>query len=346
MLKNKTLDLSKCDVIKVFMMLSVMFYHCICLWSRGGWFNQAPQTSSNVLAFACSLFNSFHIYVFVFVSGYIFYYLKYEKNRYNSFLRDVLHRSKRLLLPYLVASVFWVIPFSIYYFSPTPLDVFKNFGLAMAPSQLWFLIMIFVVFVIFYLISDVFNRCGYVSGVLLSILIYVVSTLGGYFIPNLFQIWTAGKYIFFYYMGFAFRKYSNNVLYKIPWLCYFIVFILLFSFNFFYVSKQDVMIFKLITLAIVPVKNTFGVLTVIIGLSKFEFSKIKNTKVYSLLSKHNFVMYILHQQLIYITISLFNYKVSTPLLVLINFVFSFLGSLLLSVLISKIPYVKKAFGYK
>jgi len=345
MLKNKTLDLSKCDIIKVFMMLSVMFYHCICLWTRGGWFNQAPQTSSDVLAFACSLFNSFHIYVFVFVSGYLFYYLKYEKQRYNAFFRDVLHRSKRLLLPYLVASIFWVIPFYIYYFSPTPFEVFEKFGLATSPSQLWFLIMIFVVFVIFYLMSDVFYKCGY-GGVLLSILIYIAATLGGYFIPNLFQIWTAGKYIFFYYMGFAFRKYNNNVLYKIPWTCYFIIFALLLSFNFFYVSNQDGIIFELIKLAIVPVTNTFGVLTVIIGLSKFEFSKIKNTKIYSLLSKHNFVMYLLHQQLIYITISLFNYKVSTPLLVLINFVFSFSLSLLLSVLISKIPFVKKAFGYK
>ena len=344
--ESKTFDLKHCDVIKVFMMLSVMFYHCICLWSKGGWFNQPPAQSSQVLAFLCSWFNSFHIYVFTFVSGYLFYYLKYEKERYKSFFKDTLHRATRLLIPYVFASLLWVIPFYVYYYSPKPLTVVKNFALAESPNQLWFLMMIFAVFVIFYPLSNSFNKIGFFGGGVLSIIIYIVATLGALLLPNIFQIWTAGKYIFFFYLGFAFRKYKNNIFYKIPWFCYFSVQILLLAIKFFYISNQNGRMFALIEIVISPIINTIGVLTVITLLCKFNFSRIKNLKLFSLLSKHNFAMYLFHQQLIYVTISLFNNKLATPLLVLVNFTFSFTVSLFMSVLISKIPVVKKMFGYK
>lgn len=170
--KAKGLQLEQCDVIKVIMMLCVMFYHCICLWSKGGWFNQPPAQSSQVLAYLCALFNSFHIYVFAFISGYLFYYLKYEKMRYTSFSKDILHRAKRLLIPYLFASLCWAIPFYVYYFSATPMQIIKDFALAVSPNQLWFLVMIFVVFVIFYLLSETMIRLGFLGGAILSIIIY------------------------------------------------------------------------------------------------------------------------------------------------------------------------------
>ena len=345
-MRKKILELDHCDVIKVFMMLSVMFYHCICLWSKGGWFNQPPAQSSQFLAFLCAWLNSFHIYVFTFVSGYLFFYLKYEKQKYNSFLKDALHRGKRLLIPYICASVFWVIPFYVHYNSPKTLTVVKNFALAISPNQLWFLVMIFMVFVIFYLLSNVFEKYNIVVGFLLSVAIYGISWVGAFIFPNLFQIWTAGKYIFFYYMGFAFRKYRDNILYKIPWICYFVVHIALLSVHFFYVSNKETTFFKLSGIALSPVISTFGVLMVVVGLSKFKYVRLKENKVFLLLSKHNFFMYLVHQQIIYVVISLLNNRVSTPLLVLLNFVVSFSISLLFGVLISKIPIVKKAFGYK
>ena len=78
---SKQLDLDKCNVIKVFMMLAVILTHCISLWSKSGWFVYTPEKHSEILAFLCDWFGTFHIYVFIFVSGYLFCYLKYEKKR-------------------------------------------------------------------------------------------------------------------------------------------------------------------------------------------------------------------------------------------------------------------------
>ena len=342
----KKLDLKKCDVIKVFMMLCVMFYHCICLWSGETWFNQPPANESKVLEVLCAFLNTFHIYVFAFVSGYLFRYLKFEKKRYNSLLKGSVHRAKRLLIPYVIVSIVWVIPFSVYYFKTSFIDVLKKFGLAMAPNQLWFLVMIFVVFVVFYALSDFFEKYNAFVGFVVAVGIYCIATIASLVLPNVFQVLTALKYLFYYFLGYSFRKYKENIFYKVPWFAYLLVHISLFALYFFITSEKEGTFFKLVNISIYPIICTFGVLNVVVGLSKFNYEKLQQTAFFKILSKHNFVMYMLHQQLIYITISLLNSKVNTPTLVLINFVFSFLVSLLMSMIISKIPVIKKAFGYK
>ena len=344
--ERKTLSLDHCDVIKVFMMISVMFYHCICLWSGTGWFNQPPAESSRILAFIAQWFNSFHIYVFTFVSGYLFYFLKYEKERYKSFVKDTVDRAKRLLIPYVVTSVFWVIPFYAFFFDTSVKNVVWKFVFATSPNQLWFLVMIFVVFVLFYLVSDLFLKCNFFLGFVISVGIYIVATIGAVLVPNVFQIWTAGKYIFFYYMGFAFRRYKDNVFYKVPWICYLVSHVALLAFGFFYLPEKSGIVSKLASIAISPVTSTVGMLMVVIGLSKFKYERLKNCTVFKLLSKHNFFMYLVHQQIIYCVISLLNGRVLTPILVLSNFAISLSVSLLMGVLISRIPVVKRAVGYK
>ena len=345
MLNDKKLTLDKCGVIKVLMMLCVMFYHCICLWSDGGWFNEAPAEKSILLSVLCSYFNTFHIYVFTFISGYLFYYLKFESARYSDVKKDVSKRAKRLLLPYFVTAVFWCVPFYVVYFSESPSSIFCKFGLATSPNQLWFLFMLFWVFVFFYFISEFLDKHKPIIGLMITVVIYCISTVLAFKLPNVFQIFTAGKYIFFYYLGFLFRKYKENIFYRIPWIFYLITHITLFALYFFIIKNNDALVFKLFKIAIYPIINTIGVLNIIVGLSKFDYNYITQTRIFKLLNRHNFVMYLLHQQLIYLTISLFNSRVSTPLLVIINLAVSFSISLGMAIIISKIPVVKKAFGY-
>lgn len=343
---DRQLNLSKCDVIKVLMMLTVMFYHCICLWARGGWFNQAPAQPSVLLAFLCEWFNSFHIYVFAFVSGYLFFYLKYEKEKYQSIKKYIINRTIRLLIPYTVVAIIWVIPFYVFYYNPNPIDIITRFGFATSPHQLWFLIMLFGVSCIFYVCADLFYKKSLVFGIFFAILFYGIGIIGGRMLPNVFQIWTACKYILFYYMGFAFRKYKNNILYKIPWIVYFAVDIAVFVFYFYVVAVQEGMVFKLLNVVLNPICNILGTLMIVIGISKFNYEKLQSTKIYAFLVKHNFVMYLFHQQLLYISITLLNNKISTPLMVMINFVATFSISALIAVAVSKIPKVKNIFGYK
>ena len=86
--------------------------------------------------------------------------------------------------------------------------------------------------------------------------------------------------------------------------------------------------------------------TVVIGLSKFSYEKLKNNSLYKLFSKHNFVMYLFHQQLVYIPIALLNGKVHNSVLIIANIAIALLSSLLISIVISRIPFISNLFGYK
>lgn len=345
MKETKTLTLSQCNVIKVSMMLMVIFYHSICLWGEETWFIPAAE-SSKILAFFCKFLNSIHIYVFTFVSGFLFYFLKYEKKRYHSLLKDVGDRAKRLLFPYIVVAVLWVVPFSIYYFHTEPLIILRNYFFGESPSQLWFLLMLFVVFCLFYLLADFFYKHNFFVGGIFCAFFYIIGFIGERFIPNVFQIWTALKYIFYYWLGFYFCKEKTNFFYKIPFFVYLIVFFFLFCCNYFFIKKQEGIFFSCLSIILSPVINTFGVLTVVVGVSKINTKDLENTKFLKFLEKYNFTMYLFHQQLIYMMISLLNGKAPIWIMVIVNLIVALVGSMVISIIISKIPKIRCIFGYK
>lgn len=343
---TRRLTLEKCDVLKVFMMITVLVYHCVLLWGRGGWFNQAPTNSSSVLSILSAYLYTFPIYVFVFVSGYLFYYLKFEIKKYRSFNKDIIKRAKRLLLPYIIVSALWVIPFNIYFFDNFSLtSIFKKFILAQGPAQLWFLVMLFGLFGIFYLLSNFFEKNNFFVCLAFCGIIYCIGILSFAVLDNSLQLGRIGEMFVFYFMGFYFRKKQENFFYKIPTIIYFILSILFFSFNYFYLSGKEGVIYSLLNNITSLICSLMGTVFFVVLFSEFSWSTIQKNKFFLFLKKHSFVMYMIHQQLIYITISLFNSSLGTMSLVIVNIIFSFVGSALISVLISKTPKINKLFGY-
>ena len=170
---DKNIELENCNIIKILM--SVIIYHSTIFWSSTTWFNQAPVFQSNVLAYISEWLGGIHVYTFTFISGYLFYYLKYECGKYDNFKVSIKKRARRLLRPYIITSIIWCIPFFVLYFNGNIKEVFKRFFLAMAPSQLWFLIMLFGVFSFFLFISDWFNSISFNRNILFLSLIFVTS---------------------------------------------------------------------------------------------------------------------------------------------------------------------------
>ena len=338
--------LEKCNFIKVVMMLVVILCHSVSLWARGGWFNQAPAQSSKVLAYLSDWFGTFHVYTFVFVSGYLFYYLKVELGKYNTFGALIGNKSKRLLIPYAVVSLIWVIPAYLLFFNPTAFDIIKNYAFAIAPSQLWFVIMLFGVFFLFYPFLKFFEEYSWIYGCLFCLILYGIGVVCSSFVPNVFSLFTTLKYFIFFYFGFAIRKYKCNFLINVPWYLYFALQVALYSLYYFVISVQQGMIFTLLSIALHSLCAVVGVLMVVTLAKKIKVKRLESSKVYKLLSKHNFVMYLFHQQLIYCTISLLNGVLNPYLLAVVNFVFATVVSLGIAILINKIPKIKTLFGYK
>lgn len=154
---NKSRELEHCDFVKLMPMCFVVLYHSMALW-KGNWFIKEPEEQSHILKYLSMWFNTFHIYGFALVSGYIFQVVKFEKHRYQIFFDFLINKAKRLLVPLYFTSFIWVIPFYALIFKPTAMVLVKKFVLMESPSQLWFLGMLFVLFLIYWSISNFLNK--------------------------------------------------------------------------------------------------------------------------------------------------------------------------------------------
>ena len=159
-----------CTFVKTVLMITVVLYHCIVFWT-GNWFTKNPAYESDILAAVAGWMKSFHIYGFTFVSGYLFYFLKYEKGKYSRFLPFAVNKMKRLLFPFAFVSVVWEIPFAVYFFRYSAADIIEKYVLGTSPNQLWFLLMLFCVFVFFHPLSDFFAKNN-IGGTIVVILFY------------------------------------------------------------------------------------------------------------------------------------------------------------------------------
>lgn len=142
------------DNSKVLMMMAVVLYHS-CMFFTGSWFDGAKLVyQADYLVVFAQWLNTFHVQTFTMASGCLFYALRVEKKKYNEFNADILKRAKRLLLPYFMVMITWVIPFYVYYSGFNWSKIVYKYVLGCAPSQLWFLPMLFLLFVFFYRILD------------------------------------------------------------------------------------------------------------------------------------------------------------------------------------------------
>lgn len=71
-LENKQM-IQNCVFIKTNLMLLVVLGHSVNFW-RGDWFTGNPLIPSMGLTFLSKWVNSFHVYAFTLVSGYLFAY--------------------------------------------------------------------------------------------------------------------------------------------------------------------------------------------------------------------------------------------------------------------------------
>ncbi len=343
-LLNKEKELSNCNFIKTTLMLFIVFCHSICFWN-GDWFTQNPIISANKVAKIANWAGEFHVYLFTLISGYIFYFLKQEKGKYNNFKLFIKNKAKRLLLPYVFAAVFWVIPISIYFFHYDLKMIITFYAMAISPSQLWFLFMLFDLFIVFWILAE-FLENNFFYGVFISLALYGLGIVGNLFIPNIFQVWTACQYFFFFWMGFIIRQYGSFWLNKLPAIVWMIIDIILFVFVE-YICMKDAIVFKLISIGVRFILRVIGVIMSFSILQKVANTfKWQTNKIFSLISNFNMPIYLFHQQIIYYTITYLNGKIHPYWNMLINFVLSLSISLLISYIIKQFKPGKILIGIK
>lgn len=342
----KQRELQGCNSAKALMMLAVVICHSASACIGRGWFVVEPESHSTLIFRISSYTGAYPVPTFLFISGYLFYYLKYELGRYNDPIEFIKKKSKRLLAPYLFACL-WVVPAYIYFFKPDLSVIIKRFVICENPSQLWFLLALFWMYIGFYFLSRFLDKFNFFQKLSLPVAILLIGavcifSLSNYVIYkilkiNLFAVLSGLRYFPVFFAGFIFRKFDFEKLNKfsIPLL----IFSLAATVAYNRLVRGRAAMFLQAPIWILDAAAMFVFIT-----------KYVNPKgrLFEIFKRHNFTVYLLHQQLIYVIIYLISrfWKVYPIPSFLICLTGSLVISVALSALFAKFRLTRTILGLK
>lgn len=197
------------DVLKVITIILVILAHVTRMYSGVG---IIKMEQNNILDMITKYIYSFHMPLFVSISGAIYYIGKRENRKYKHRIDFVKSKFRRLLVPYLFFSLFYVLPTmqiigavhenSTIYFM-------KNYLLAIDPRHLWYVMMLFLLFIIYDLFENTINQHT-TSFLIFFILLNLISPR----IPMIFQVGSVARYCLYFHLGYIYRK--INLINRLP----------------------------------------------------------------------------------------------------------------------------------
>lgn len=338
---TKDKELNNCTFVKMVLMILVVAGHCTELWT-GSWYGITPVFTNKLFGAFTLWLNNIHTYCFVLVSGYLFYYVKYERGGYQRYLPFIKNKIDRLMVPYIFVGFIWVMPVAAILYEYSFCDIFENFILGIKPGQLWFLLALFNIFVIFFPISD-FCKTHFRASAIGMLTLYVISEL---FAGELlyFQIYRVLRYILIFWIGFILREYKHDYLYKFPVWLYLIIDIGIFVLSRI-VSFEAPLIGELASFAFSLVLRVLGALMAFLVLQKVA-DRISNGRLVVCLEKNSMIIFLFHMQIVLIINSLLNGVLPTVLHVSLSFVLSMTIPLCIGKVLRKSAMCRKMVGEK
>ncbi|WP_312832217.1 acyltransferase family protein [Sedimentibacter saalensis] len=252
---------------------------------------------------------SFHMPLFVFISGAVYYYHNIELDKKYSFIKHIKNKFSRLLIPYFLISLFYVVPIKLItgYFNIDNLPRIIKYGvfLGIDAGHLWYIFMLFVLFLIFYLVESQLNKMNKMINLFIMFLIY---WKGYEYLPNLFQISYVARYMIYFYIGYLFQANKNSILeliegrrimFLIGTVIYFFVLGEYSRENAFMNSEVGTEIVRnLLTISLALIGIAFSYLLVTLKV----IEKVNLFKV----NKYCFGIYLLHDPINYLLLSVFS----------------------------------------
>ena len=285
-----------------------------------------PCVHSELLKHICSFIYTFHMPLFTFISGCVFSYQCEIKKKAFPFKKLVFGKFKRLIIPYLFFGVFNLAPFMYLcgYENDFFQYIYKGIILSENSRHLWFLLMLFWVFILFYVINTIRIKTNLSKPYLIiaAIILHILSYT--YFIPPIWELNTAFRYLFWFTLGYLFFLYTNtlnNVCFK---------FIIPFTLICLFTLREET--YSRYFLPLVSISGIFMTIAV-----SYSYRTIAETKIFKIISKNSMGIYLFHVVIIY---TLYHYTRNIPInpfmLSFSIFIISLLVSVFLTQLIRKI----------
>lgn len=328
-MSNKDNILNNLSEIKLILILLVVIGHCLNIYVDG-WF--VISYDNSLLCNIAKWLGTFHIQTLFFLSGYLYYYNFFKKNKYFNFSDFFKRKTKSLLIPYILIGFVWVVPFQMYFFNINIKTAIKNIIFGFNANQLWFLLCLFLIS----LIVNIFLREKKQLNYKMIIIGCVLYFIGG-IIPNVFLLGSAIKYFLFFLLGMIFKK--NNYRFDNIKLLITSGILSVLIFSLFYYNNS-----YLIKTGLILICNLCGVLF-ILTLINCCFIKKGYIKQYSK-KIDSFDIYLFHQQIIYVVVTILYDEISSFYIVIIAVIVSILFSVIISQVLSFVKTCLKRFCFK
>lgn len=343
-------NLPECTMCRNISMLLIVLYHSSILYTPNAWSVFNAHNESPVIGYIGMYLQSFCIAAFVFVSAYLFYYQIYEVSKYTSLTSIIARKAKVLLIPYAATCVLWAIPFYLIFWKGSLKDVLVKYVLCTSPSQLWFLVMLFVLFVVFTLLTRIiaFDQCKLSR----LIAVFVVLCVAGVAIevigfPNYFQISRAIQYAPYFMMGLLFRRLVSviTLLKKPKYICgLWIVSMLAYATSTVQIFGGEVLHSSLSLFT--GIVGVLALFTTSCALSDIRYGQY-TTRLTDIVTNGNFVIFLFHQQIIYMVYTCLNREFISPIIVVITaFVASISFCLALTKFLARYTLTRRLFGVR
>lgn len=242
------------------------------------------------LNFITEFIYSFHMPLFVFLSGAI-YCGGIACGKYKDFWVFVKNKFKRLVIPYFTIGICYVAPVMIMlHLNKWSLGEYicKGLILGLDSRHLWFLWTLFCCFLIVRIMKKILDR-GLMTQIIVVVFSLALALISNRF-TNLFGIRNIVYYLFYFLLGYLFHSRKKQIRRRLKGKMYLLFpCVLVIIYRILYV---DSLIWN-IAVAIVGILGCY-----IVGVNVRE--SCYNSKLYKVLQKNSFGIYLLHPMIIYV----------------------------------------------
>ena len=199
------------DNIRALAILLVVFGHSIIIYDPS-WGVYTPKYESAILEIIKHYISLVQMPLFFSLSGYCFAISK-EKNQGIRFLGK---KAKRLLLPFFMVGILWMIPIRFisqypFWIDKSAIKVFIQFILGVDSGHLWYLPTLFFIFVIFGATRSFYlGTKKYMYMTLIGATLLILSVLSPLF-PKYFFIRFIAQYLWWFYIGYVIKDFASIV---------------------------------------------------------------------------------------------------------------------------------------
>lgn len=192
-IQTKIPKLHNIVVLRSFAIITVVLYHCYCPWMNA--WNWVETPVRDIYSYVMEVMLVGRMPLFVFVSGYLFSHLYFDRNKYHDFIGFINNKFKRLLIPCFLFTGLMAICLGDNYFNLALYDGY----------HLWFLKMLFWCFI------TAWFTINYIKWGVMALMLFLALIMMFFQPLPILGINQYFKYYFFFFGGTLFYRYKSKL---------------------------------------------------------------------------------------------------------------------------------------